>query len=436
MNLLLIVLLTLLGGVFSMAEMALAASRKARLTAMQEAGDKSAAAALALMDDPTSYLSTAQVGITLTTLICGILGESGFSEPLAVWLSELGLQPRVAGLLATAIVVTLITFFTILVGELVPKRIGLLFPETLSRWIAQPMTWTAIAAKPFVALLAVCTQGVLKLLRIDASQERTVTTAEISASLEEGMDAGLIEAHEHQMVHNVFRLDDRSLTSLMTPRGDIEWLDAGITVREALAYVTGRGEKGTHSWYPVCRDNLDEVIGIISVARLLELHHMPEERLKPHAMPAAFVPETLSGLEILDQLRHRSGRLVFVVDEYGVVQGLMTPHDLLEAITGELKPGTPLDAWATPRPDGSWLLDGLMPVGELKTRLQIKELPDENRGLYNTLAGLLLACSGHLPAVGEHITCAGWTFQVVALEGRRIDRILALPVSEKRDNQN
>ena len=436
MDVLLIVFLTLFNGVFAMSELALAASRKARLEAMQEAGDKGAGAALTLMQQPTQFLSTVQVGMTLIVLINGLVGEAAFRAPLAAELTALGLPTRAASVAAAVIVVAVITFITIVFGELVPKRIGQLFPETVARWIAPPMIWMAIAAKPFVALLALTTQGTLKLLRIDVARERTVTAAEISASLEEGVDAGLIEAQEHQMVRNVFHLDDRSLTSLMVPRGDIEWLDADITAQDALIYVTGRGEKGAHSWYPVCRGSLEEVIGIISVARLLELYNTPDERLAQHAAPATFVPETLSGLEILEQLRHRSGRLVFVVDEYGVLQGLMTPHDLLEAITGELKPETPLDAWATPGPDGSWILDGLMPVSELKARLQIRDLPLEGKGLYNTLAGLLLACTGHLPAAGERITCAGWIFQIVALEGRRIDRILALPAPKNASDQD
>ncbi|MDR0458070.1 MAG: hemolysin family protein [Burkholderiaceae bacterium] len=436
MDVLLIVLLTLCNGLFAMSEMALAASRKARLEAMREAGDRGAGAALALMEEPTHFLSTVQVGMTLVVLINGLVGEAAFRAPLAADLTALGLHAHAAGAAATVIVVAVITFVTIVFGELAPKRIGQLFPETVARWVAQPMTWMATLAKPFVALLALSTQGVLKLLRVDAAHERTVTAAEISASLEEGVDAGLIEAQEHQMVRNVFHLDDRPLTSLMVPRGDIEWLEAGITAREALAYVAGHGEKGAHSWYPVCRGGLDEVIGVISVARLLDLYRMSGQALEQYVTPAAFVPETLSGLELLEQLRHRSGRLVFVVDEYGVVQGLMTPHDLLEAITGELKPGALLDAWATPRSDGSWILDGLMPVSELKARLQIKELPLEDKGLYNTLAGLLLACTGHLPTAGERIVCANWIFQIVALEGRRIDRILALPAPKIPCDQN
>ena len=253
----------------------------------------------------------------------------------------------------------------------------------------------------------------------------STTEEEITASLEEGVDAGLIEVHEHQMVRNVFGLDDRPLTSLMIPRADLQWLEAGQTVAQSLAQVAAGGENATHSWYPVCRGSLDHVVGIISVARLLALGAQHPGAIEPHALAASFLPETLSGMELLEQFRARSARMVFVVDEYGVVQGLMTPHDLLEAITGELKTDTPAEAWATHRADGSWLLDGLMPINEIKARLEIDELPDEERGRYNTLAGLLMAVSGRLPAVGERIDCAGWSFEVVDLDGRRIDKVLA-----------
>ena len=429
MDLLLIVFLTLLNGLFAMSELAVASSRKARLAAMEESGDAGAGAALRLMERPTQFLSTVQVGITSIGMLNGIVGEAAFSGPVAEWLAGLGLSENVASIGATALVVTAITFTTIIFGELVPKRIGQMFPETVARWIAQPMTWLATGAKPFVALLSLCTQAVLKLLRIDESHGRAVTEEEISASLEEGVDAGLIEEHEHQMVRNVFHLDDRSLSSLMVPRGDIEWLEASQSVGAALDYVASQSENGAHSWYPVCHGGLDEVIGIISVAKLIELGAASSESIESHVTPAAFVPETLSGMELLEQLRAKSGRMVFIVDEYGVVQGLMTPRDLLEAITGELKPGAHIDAWATPQPDGAWLLEGLMPINEMKARLDIDDLPHEDKGRYNTLAGLLLAEAGRLPNIGDVIECAGWAFEVIEMEGRRIDKVLARPVA-------
>jgi putative hemolysin len=429
MDILLIALLTLLNGAFAMSELALTASRKVRLTAMAEAGDRGAVAALTLLENPTQFLSSVQVGITSIGVLNGIIGEAAFSHGVSGWLETLGLSVRAADVTATALVVTAITFVTIVFGELVPKRIGQLYPESVARVVSRPMTWVATVAKPFVRLLSMCTHGMLKLLRIDTAGNRQVTEAEIDASLEEGVDAGLIEQHEHQMVLNVFHLDDRPLTSMMLPRSDIEWLEAADSAATSLKRVGLGGDRGTHSWYPVCRGSLEDVVGIVSVGKLLQLGSGPGDGddggIEAHVQAASFVPETLTGMELIEQFRTQSARMVFVVDEYGVVQGLITPHDLLEAITGELQPHTPTDAWATPRSDGSWLIDGAMPVGELKSRLDIDELPDEDRGRYNTVAGLLMAVSGELPTTGERVECAGWVFEVVDLDGKRIDKVLA-----------
>ncbi len=433
MEFLLIVFLTLLNGVFAMSELAVTASRKVRLNAMAEAGDAGAAAAMQLLTNPTRFLSTVQIGITSIGVLNGIVGEAAFSDDVGRWLERLGLSLNVANITATGLVVTVITFTTIIFGELVPKRIGQLYPELVARWVARPMLWLAKAASPFVKLLSATTQAILMLLRIDTNAARPVTEEEITASLEEGRDAGLIEHHEHQMVQNVFQLDDRPLTSLMVPRDDVEWLDASHSVEQSLQWAGTGGERGAHSWYPVCRGSLDDVVGIISVGRLLQLGQLGaahEGSIESQVTPAVFVPETLTGMELLEQFRARAGRLVFVVDEYGVVQGIMTPGDLLEAITGELQPKAQSDAWATQRDDGAWLLDGLMPVTELKVRLDIDELPEEDRGRYNTVAGLLMAVSGHIAAVGERIEAAGWVFEVVDVEGKRIDKVLAARVAQ------
>ena len=442
MDFLLIVFLTLLNGVFSMSELAFASSRKARVAAMADSGDKGAQAALDLMAKPTKFLSSVQVGITSIGMLNGIIGEAAFSGRVSLWLHSFGISPRASDISATAIVVTVITFVTIVFGELVPKRIGQLHPETVAALVARPMKWVAAGAKPFVWLLSFSTHAVLKLLRIDNSAGRPVTEEEITASLEEGVDAGLIEAHEHQMVQNVFSLDDRLLTSIMLPRSNIEWLKASDTVAQAIDQAGATG----HSWYPVCRGGLDDVVGVVNVARLLALRGQIDsaaanatresgatpsvtDRIDAYADAAVFVPETLSAMELLEQFRAKSTRILFVVDEYGVVQGLITPMDMLEAITGELQTGAPVDAWATRREDGSWLIDGVMPVSEFKARLDIKELPDEDRGRYNTVAGLLMAVCGHLPAVAERIECAGWRFEVMDLDGKRIDKVLASPLA-------
>ncbi len=434
MEILLIVFLTLLNGVFAMSELALAASRKARLNAMAEEGDKGAQAALLLLGNPNQFLSTVQVGITSIGVLNGIVGEAAFSDGLAHWLQTFGVAEKAAAITATALVVTIITFTTIIFGELVPKRIGQLYPEVVSRWVSRPMLWLARAAGPFVKLLSGTTAAVLKILRIDTNASRAVTEEEITASLEEGVDAGLIEEHEHQMVQNVFGLDDRPLTSLMVPRAEVDWLDASYTVAQGLHKVAVDGAQRAHSWYPVCHGSMDEVVGKISLAHMLGLGQAATGTLEDYVTPASFVPETLSGMELLEQFRARVSRLVLVVDEYGVVQGLLTPHDLLEAITGELQPGAKTDAWATKRDDGSWLLDGMMPVSELKARLDVDELPLEDRGRYNTLAGLLMAVSGHLPDIGEKIVCEGWLFEVVDLDGKRVDKVLANRRSEPVSN--
>jgi len=425
MDFLLIALLTLINGIFAMSELALAASRKARLAAMEEAGDKGAAMALKLLENPTQFLSTVQVGITSIGMLNGIVGEAAFSGDVSQWLMSLGLSESASSVTATAVVVTAITFTTIIFGELVPKRIGQLYPERVARWVSRPMAWLARAAKPFVGLLSMTTHGVLKLLRIDTSGNRAVTEEEITASLEEGVDAGLIEAHEHQMVRNVFHLDDRPLTSLMVPRVDIQWFEATMTPAQCLSQVGQENGSQGHSWYPVCRGSLDDVIGVVNVARLVSLPLEMQKPVEEYAIAATFVPETLTGMSLLEQLRDKSGRMVFVVDEYGVVQGLLTPRDLLEAITGELQPSAVGDAWAMIQTDGTWLLDGLMPINELKSRLDIKLIPGEERGIFNTLGGFILAELGYLPKVGDILLMEPWHFQVNSLEGRRIDKVIA-----------
>ena len=424
MDFLLIALLTLINGLFAMSELALASSRKARLAAMEEAGDKGAASALKLLENPTQFLSTVQVGITSIGVLNGIVGEAAFSSGVAVWLMTWGMKEAAAAITATALVVAVITFTTIIFGELVPKRIGQLYPEPVARLVARPMAWLAGIAKPFVSLLSFTTHAVLKLLRIDTSGNRAVTEEEITASLEEGVDAGLIEAHEHQMVRNVFHLDDRPLTSLMVPRLDIQWFDSGLSVAQCLAQVgLNQGAQG-HSWYPVCRGSLEDVMGVVSVARLVSLESK-DDTVDTYAIAATFVPETLSGMSLLEQFRGKSGRMVFVVDEYGVVQGLVTPRDLLEAITGELHPQQVTDAWATHQADGSWLLDGLMPINELKARLDLKQLEGEDRGLFNTLGGFIFAELGYLPSAGDILISDDWHFEVISLEGKRIDKVIA-----------
>lgn len=423
MDVALLVFLILLNGVFAMSEMALTAARKARLQVMHEAGESGANAALELHDNPTKWLSTVQIGITSIGILNGIVGEAAFSAPLAAWLAQVlpMIGERAAQISATGLVVVIITFLTIVLGELVPKRIGQMFPETIARLVAQPMNWLSTATRPFVALLSMCTQAILRVLGLRDLPSRSVTEEEIAAQLEEGVDAGIIEEQEHQMVRNVFRLDERQIGSMMIPRAEITWLDADAPADEVLRVI---GEHG-HSRYPVCRGGLEDVLGVVSAQALLQqsLRGQPLS-LTEGLQPPVFVPETLSGMELLEHFRVSSAELVFVVDEYGEVQGVITVRDVLEAITGEFATPTDEDAWAVQRDDGSWLLDGLIPVPELKDRLELKELPEEDRGRYNTLAGMIMLLLGRLPQTGDKVEWEEWRFEVVDLDGKRVDKVL------------
>jgi putative hemolysin len=422
MDVALLIFLILLNALFAMSEMALTASRKARLQVMVETGDAGAVAAMELHDDPTKFLSTVQIGITSIGVLNGIVGEAAFSAPFSQWLQHtVGLPDRAAEISATAMVVALITVLTIIFGELVPKRLGQMYPESVARLVAQPMNWLSMATRPLVRMLSFCTEGTLHLIGVRGGPSRSVTEEEIAASLEEGLDAGVIEAQEHQMVRNVFRLDDRKVSSIMIPRTEIVWLDSEALPADVLKVVSA----DEHSRYPVCRGGLDDLVGVVSAQSLLQqVMSGAALEVTERLQPPVFVPETLSGMELLDQFRASNVQAVFVVDEYGVVQGMVTVRDVLEAIAGEFT--TPSDdAWAVRREDGAWLFDGLIPVTELKDRLDLKELPQEERGRYNTLAGMIMLLLGRLPDVTDSVEWEGWRFEVVDLDGKRIDKVLA-----------
>ena len=435
MDVALLVFLILLNALFAMSEMALTTSRKARLAVMAEAGDPGAQAAQVLHEDPTKFLSTVQIGITSIGVLNGIVGDAAFSQPLAVWLLKMFplLSHRAVDVTATALVVVIITFLTIIFGELVPKRLGQMYPERVAVMVARPMDMLSAAARPFVWLLSACTETTLRLLGIRHAPSRSVTEEEIAASLEEGLDAGVIEAQEHQMVRNVFRLDERQIGSMMIPRTEITWLDQNAPLPDLLSQMTTKG----HSRYPVCRDGLDDVVGVIQAQDLLvplSRGETPDLATLMHA--PVFVPETLSGMELLDQFRATSAELVFVVDEYGAVQGVITVRDVLEAITGEFSTPSAEDAWAVRRSDGSWLMDGMIPVPEMKDRLEIRDLPEEDRGRYNTLAGMIMLLLGRLPHTTDTVEWDDWRFEVVDLDGKRVDKVLVSRITPTEDERH
>ena len=422
MEIALLIALIVLNGVFAMSEIALVTARRARLARLAEDGDGSAEVAIKLGEDPTRFLSTIQIGITSIGILNGIVGEAALAGPLADWLQTLGIEQRTSEIGSTVLVVVVITYVSIVVGELVPKRIGQINPEGIARLVARPMNVLAIASRPFVHLLAGSTALLLRLMGQRESTGPSVTEEEIHALLNEGSEAGVIEKSEHAMVRNVFRLDDRQIGSLMVPRADIVSLDVDRPLDENLALVA----ESAHSSFPVCRNGLDDILGIASAKKIFSQMLRGESiDLTQDLQAPVYVPESLTGMELLDQFRASGTYIVFVIDEYGEVQGMVTLHDVIESVTGEFLSHDTEEAWAVQREDGSWLLDGLIPIVELKDRLVIKTVPEEEKGRYHTLSGMVMWLLGRMPNTGDIATWENWRLEVIDLDGKRIDKVLA-----------
>jgi putative hemolysin len=418
--------LILLNGLFAMTEIALVTSRKARLMKLASEGSRSAEVALKIAEDPTKFLSTIQIGITSISILNGIIGEALFAAGLSLWFQGLGVPVGTAGVMATTIVVVVVTYVSIVVGELVPKRLGQINPEPIACLVAIPMQWLAFIARPFVALLSGSTHLVMRLLAIKQQGSASVTEEEIQALIAEGSDAGVIEQQQHEMMRNVFRLDDRKLGSLMIPSADVLCLDVNLPPEENLRVLI----ESNHSRFPVCDGSLDKVIGVMHARQALAAvarGEVPDYRRQ--LQPAVYVPEMLTGMELLDQFRTNNLQMTFVVDEYGTVKGIVTLKDLLEAVTGEFTPLNDEDAWAIKREDGSWLLDGVIPIPEMKDRLALKSLPEEDKGRYHTLSGMMMLLLGKVPATADYAEWQGWRFEVVDMDGKKIDKILATPIA-------
>jgi len=419
--------LILLNGLFAMSEIALVTARKARLTKLAENGDSAAAAAIKLGENPTRFLSTVQIGITSIGVLSGIFGEAALAVPFAEWLKTLGIHPEFSDNVATILVVCIVTYFAIVLGELVPKRIGQMYPEVIARIVARPMQALALLSRPFVALLVGSTQTMLRLMGIREQEEPSVTEDEIHAMLDEGSEAGVIEEQEHAMLRNVFRLDDRQIASLMIPRSEIVYIDLEDSLENNLARVSG----ADYNRFPVCRGGLTNVVGVVSTKDILQQSLKGQNiDLGAQLKPAVFVPETLTGMELLAQIRASGVEMVFVIDEYGEVLGLATLQDVLEVLTGEFTPSNAEDAWAVQREDGSWLLDGLIPIPELKDLLGLQSVPEEDKGRYHTISGMLMLLMGRLPTTGDCVDWQGWRFEVVDMDGKRVDKVLASVLTE------
>jgi putative hemolysin len=424
-EILLILLLILANGIFSGSEMAIVSARKARLEQLADEGNRKARLALKLANAPNDFLSTVQIGITLIGILSGAVGGATLALRFKSFLQSIPSLAPHSESLSLGIVVTLITYLSLVLGELVPKRLALNNPEDIACTVARPMRLLAKGTAPLVHLLSSSTDGLLKLLGIQLTQEVTVTEEEIRLLLEQGTRAGLFEEAEQEMVSRVFRLGDRPVKSLMTPRTAITWLDIDAPMEETQREML----ESPHSRFPVAQGSLDHCLGIVRIkdfltaslsGNVVDLRNLLQSPL--------FFAENTRALDVLEIFRQSGTHFALITDEFGGIEGLVTLNDVVEAIVGNL-PSDDLDEpGIVQREDGSWLVDGLIAVEELKELLDHEELPDEEKGHYQTLAGFVLTMLGRIPAAGQHFDWGGFRFEVMDMDGARVDKVLVTPI--------
>ena len=415
-----VVLLVLLNGVFALSELAIVSARRSRLRALAGAGRKGARRALALASDPGRFLSTVQIGITLVGIVAGAFSGATLGAELATLLIGLGVPRPIAEPLGFGLVIVAITYLSLVIGELVPKTIALRNAETIACIVAPIMSALSRFAAPIVTLLDLSTRAMLRLLGQSARAEETVTEEEIKSLIADAETAGVLETDERQMIAGVLRLGDRAVSGLMTPRTDVDWVDLTDSEDE----IKERLITTSHSRLPVGEGSPDRMIGVIQTRELLAnvLTGKPFA-LKSRIRKAPIIPDTMDALEILSVLRDAEVPMALIHDEYGNFDGLVTPADVLETIAGVFRSDTSSpEPHAVERDDGSWLLAGAMPADEMADRLGII-MPAKRE--FQTVAGLVLSRLRHLPATGESVEAYGWRFEVVDLDGRRIDKVLA-----------
>ena len=424
---LILLLLTFANGVFVLSEMAIVSVRKVRLQQMANEGNAKARTALDLANAPNQFLATVQIGITLIVILSGAVGESTLAKRIGPVLAMIPTLAPYREAIASGIAIVIVTYLTLIIGELVPKQLALNNPERVASSVAGPMRMLATIASPVVHLLSISTDMVMQLLGIRPSDEPMVTEEEIKVLLQQGTEAGTFEEVEQDMVERVFRLGDRRVNALMTPRPDIVWLDLEDSLEENRQKIT----EGVHSRFPVCQGGLDHVLGVLNVNDLLLRSLVGEPiDLTTNLRQPLFIPESTRALSVLESFKKSSTHIAIVVDEYGVIQGLVTLNDILEAIVGDIPSVEDLEEpYAVQREDGSWLLDGMLSVDEFKDILEIRKIPGEEKGNYHTLGGFVVMHLGHIPTAADHFEWQGLRFEVMDMDGNRVDKVLVMPVN-------
>ncbi len=423
MDILIILGLILVNGVFAMSEIAIVSSKRIRLQRLSENGSRGAQAALDLSDSPSRFLSTIQVGITLIGIFNGAFGEASLVEQLTPSLQSLPLVGAYAREFALGIVVVGITFASLILGELVPKRIAMQYPETVASLIAAPMQWLSRLMGPFVRILTVTTEFVLRVLGLHHKKDDAVTEEEIAGYLREGTDAGLFEKTEHDIVSRALRLDDQRVAALMTPRMDVHFIDLEDPLEENLIKIAD----SSYNRFPVCKGDLSHIVGVIHAGSLFEQTIRGQTvDISSVLQPPLFVPETISAMQLLETLKKNRAELALVIDEYGEIEGIVTLSDVLGALVGDVSIiDQNHEADAVQREDGSWLIDAGISFDRFRELLETDvHFPEESAGAYHTLAGFVMTWLGHIPKISDYFEWEGYRIEVVDMDRNRIDRLL------------
>lgn len=409
--------LIILNGIFSMVEIALVSSRKARLEAQANKGDKRAKEALNLANHPDKFISTTQIGITLTAILNGIFSAGALNNNLAKFLTRFSFIGNYSGIIATAIVVIILTYFTLVLGELVPKRIGLSNPEKIAKIFAAFIRVSIFISYPFVWLLTKSGNLIVNLFNLK-SNDSAVTEEEIKAIINEGTEQGTIEEAEQEIIERVFHLGDRNITSLMTHRSDIIWLDINATIDD----INNLPEDKLHTVYPVCDNAIDNIKGIVSIKNIIKAK--PGTALKDVMMHALYVPENNSAYKLLERFKELKSHSAFIVDEYGTLQGLITLNDILDALVGEVPHLDEEQYEITKRNDGSFLVDAQIPFYNFLSYFDHTDYLDEDEQQFDTLAGFILDELERIPQTGDNLEWQGFRFEIVDMDNNRIDKVM------------
>lgn len=421
MELLILVVLIVLNGVFTMSEIALVSARKARLETMAEKGDKKAASALDLSNSPELFLSAAQIGITLIAILTGVYSGERFGAVLQPHIEKIAALEPYAKTISTTLVVIIVTFLSIVFGELIPKRIGLISAEAIARIMAAPMRIFAKINYPFVWLLTNTTNLFFRLFKLKSKRENLVTEEEIRAIITEGTESGSVEEEEKVMIERIFHLGDRNITSLMTHRSDIIWFDVNDNEEKIKEKIL----QEPHSVYPICDGAIDNIKGMISIKDM----YVSDDRtlFKDLMRPALFVPENNSAYQVMEKFKKSKDQTCFVVDEYGSLQGMITLNDILEAIVGDMPQTDSEDYQVIPRGDGTFLVDAQIPFYDFLTYFKKTAWLDDEEHEFDTLAGCVLHELEHIPEAGEKLRWNEFDMEVLDMDGHRIDKVLVKP---------